>query len=72
MSGTTFQDPRVQPWKAHWPPTKDDSKLGLQYTADDSGSLLVDGWCDQGEMGLCEMARSSKDEEAFKVQIRNS
>ena len=67
MSSTASEDSRVQPWKAHWPAAENDSKSTLKYRADDSGSLLVDGVCTNGEMGLCELARSSKEDEALKV-----
>ena len=69
MSTTASQDTRVQPWKAHWSPTQNESKSSLQYRADDSGNLLVDGVC-TGPPGVRTgvLARSSKEDEAPKVR----
>ena len=60
--------PKAQPWKAHWSPTPSESKSGTQYSADESGSLLIDGACvcAPGMMAGV-LARSSKEDEAPKV-----
>lgn len=36
--------PKVQPWKANWPPAKHTSNAaGNKYLVDDAGALLIDG-----------------------------
>ena len=44
MATTHPQKSKVQPWKANWPPAKQNSdSAGQKYMVDDSGAVLSDG-----------------------------
>ena len=64
---TTDQQPRTQPWKAHWSPVDMKCASANQnYMKDNTGSLLIDGVCNGDSFS--ELACARKETEAPKTQ----
>ena len=67
MPATTVQQPKDQPWKAHWSPVDAASMSANQnYLVNDTGSLLIDGVCSGGPWA--ELACARKEPKASKAQ----
>lgn len=64
---TTEQQPKMQPWKAHWSPVDMKSASANQnYMKDNTGSLLIDGFCSNPPFS--ELACARKENKAPKAQ----